>query len=571
MSQLFKGNHLREILLRRGLVSVEQCNELAELKDGHLGAALIQKNTINDDQLASALAEQFNLPYVTLDGFVVTRELFRQLPVAECYKNHFLPYRATGNLLEVVVSDPYDLNLVDRIELISGRQVRALLSTRKAIDAALKRSQGEVSALDDISSDFRLVVSKESEEGRDESVSLENLDDQSSPVIRLVNTLLVAALSKRASDIHIETHEHAVIVKYRIDGVLYAATEMLDKSHHSALVSRLKVMSELDIAERRIPQDGRFKLLTGGRNIDFRVSIMPGVFGEDVVIRILDKTAITSDLRELNLDSLGMDASVLKRFRRRIREPYGMVLITGPTGSGKTTTLYAALAEINNGEEKIVTIEDPVEYQLNGILQIPVNEKKGLTFARGLRSILRHDPDKIMVGEIRDADTAMIAVQSALTGHLVFTTVHANNAFDVIGRFAHMGVDIYGFVSALNCVVSQRLIRLICNNCKREAHPEPGYLEISGLDPLKHAGQIWYEGAGCEHCSGTGYRGRAAIIEYLDVSADIRQMIIDRRPAKELQQAALKEGMLTLRQSALSKAFSGETTLKEINRVTFVD
>jgi type IV pilus assembly protein PilB len=571
MSQLFKGNHLREILLSRGIVSVEQCNDFKELKDGQLGAALIQKNIINDDQLASALAEQFNLSYVSLDGFVVSRELFRQLPVADCYKNHFLPYRVTGNVLEVVVSDPYDLSLVDRIELISGRQVKTLLSTRKAIDATLKRSQGEISALDDISSDFRLVVSTDGEEGKDESVSLENLDEQSSPVIRLVNTLLVAALSKRASDIHIETHERAVVVKYRIDGVLYAATEMLDKSFHSALVSRLKVMSELDIAERRIPQDGRFKLLTGGRNIDFRVSIMPGVFGEDVVIRILDKTTITADLHELNLDSLGMDPAVMKRFRRRIREPYGMVLITGPTGSGKTTTLYAALAEINNGEEKIVTIEDPVEYQLNGILQIPVNEKKGLTFARGLRSILRHDPDKIMVGEIRDADTAMIAVQSALTGHLVFTTVHANNAFDVIGRFAHMGVDIYGFVSALNCVVSQRLIRLICNKCKRETHPEPGYLEISGLDPLKHAGQIWYEGAGCDHCSGTGYRGRAAIIEYLDVSSEIRQMIIDRKPAKELQAAALKEGMLTLRQSALSKVFSGETTLKEINRVTFVD
>ncbi|HLY95653.1 MAG TPA: GspE/PulE family protein [Sideroxyarcus sp.] len=568
---MFKGNDLREILLRRALVTEDQLSGLEDIRDGRLGTQLIQNGIIDKAQLATALAEQFNLPYVSLDGFVVARELFRELPVAECYKNLFLPYRMSGDVLEVVISDPYDLSLIDRIEAMCGRRVKSLLSTRGAIDAALKRSQGEVSALDDISDDFRLVVAKDAEEGDGESVSLENIDEQLSPVIRLVNTLLVAALSKRASDIHIETHEHGVTVKYRIDGVLYPATEMLDRSYHSALVSRLKVMAELDIAERRIPQDGRFKLRSGGRDIDFRVSIMPGVFGEDVVIRILDKSAITMGMRELNLDGLSMDASVRTKFRRKIRDPYGLVLITGPTGSGKTTTLYAALSEINSGEEKIVTIEDPVEYQLNGILQIPVNEKKGLTFARGLRSILRHDPDKIMVGEIRDPDTAMIAVQSALTGHLVFTTVHANNAFDVIGRFSHMGVDIYGFVSALNCVVSQRLVRLICAHCRRETKVEPDYLEMSGLNPGQYARRTWYEGAGCDHCSGTGYRGRAAIMEYLDMSPDIRQMIVDRRPAKELQAAALKEGMLTLRQSALSKVFSGETTLKEINRVTFVD
>ncbi len=571
MSHLFKVNHLREILLRRAFVTVEQLNGHENSRDGQLGAMLLQEGIISDAQLAAARAEQLNLPYVPLDGFVVARELFRELPVAECYRNLFLPYRINGDVLEVVISDPYDLSLTDRLEAMCGRRVKTLLSTRAAINASLRRSQGEVSALDDISDDFRLVVDKKTEEGAGESVSLENLDGESSPVIRLVNTLLVAALGKRASDIHIETHEHGVGVKYRIDGVLYPATEMLDRRYHSALVSRLKVMAELDIAERRIPQDGRFKLRSGGRDIDFRVSIMPGVFGEDVVIRILDKSAITTGMRELNLDSLSMDASVKMRFRRKIQEPYGMVLITGPTGSGKTTTLYAALAEINSGEEKIVTIEDPVEYQLNGILQIPVNEKKGLTFARGLRSILRHDPDKIMVGEIRDSETAMIAVQSALTGHLVFTTVHANNAFDVIGRFAHMGVDIYGFVSALNCVVSQRLVRLICEHCRRETKPEANYLELSGIDPGLHSTRAWYEGAGCDHCSGTGYRGRAAIMEYLDMSPDIRQMIVDRRPAKELQAAALKEGMLTLRQSALSKVFSGETTLKEINRVTFVD
>ncbi|HYT14840.1 MAG TPA: GspE/PulE family protein, partial [Burkholderiales bacterium] len=333
----------------------------------------------------------------------------------------------------------------------------------------------------------------------------------------------------------------------------------------------LKVMAELDIAEKRVPQDGRFKLRLGARDIDFRISIIPSVYGEDVVVRILDKSAITQGLRGLRLESLGMAGETLKKLRRAVREPYGMVLITGPTGSGKTTTLYAALSELNAGEEKIITIEDPVEYQLEGIVQIPVNEKKGLTFARGLRSVLRHDPDKIMVGEIRDAETAQIALQSALTGHLVFTTVHANNAFDVIGRFTHMGVDVYSFVSALNCVMAQRLVRLICPRCRREARVDAELLELSGLDPERYLQHKWVEGAGCEHCHGTGYRSRAAITELLDLSPAVRQMILERRPAADLQAAAVKEGMITLRQSAVAKALAGETTLREINRVTFVD
>jgi type IV pilus assembly protein PilB len=347
--------------------------------------------------------------------------------------------------------------------------------------------------------------------------------------------------------------------------------ETLDRRHHGAFISRLKVMAELDIAEKRVPQDGRFKLRLGARDIDFRISIIPSVFGEDVVVRILDKSSITEGLRGLRLESLGMSSDVLKKFRRAVREPYGMVLITGPTGSGKTTTLYAALSELNAGEEKVITIEDPVEYQLEGIVQIPVNEKKGLTFARGLRSVLRHDPDKIMVGEIRDAETAQIAVQSALTGHLVFTTVHANNAFDVIGRFAHMGVDVYSFVSALNCVMAQRLVRMICARCRREARADAELLELSGLDPDRYLQHKWVEGAGCEHCNGTGYRGRAAITELLNLSVRVRQMILDRRPAADLQAAAVEEGMVTLRQSAIAKALAGETTLREINRVTFVD
>jgi len=353
--------------------------------------------------------------------------------------------------------------------------------------------------------------------------------------------------------------------------VLYPATETLDRRHHGALISRLKVMAELDIAEKRVPQDGRFKLRMRERDIDFRISVLPSVFGEDIVIRILDKSSITQGLRDLRLESLGMSAEVLRRFRRAVHEPYGMVLITGPTGSGKTTTLYAALSELNAGEEKIITIEDPVEYQLDNVVQIPVNEKKGLTFVRGLRSILRHDPDKIMVGEIRDAETAQIAVQSALTGHLVFTTVHANNAFDVIGRFSHMGIDVYSFVSALNCVMAQRLIRLCCAQCRRTAPVAAELLESSGLDPKAYASHRFVEGAGCDHCNGTGYRGRAAITELLNLSPRVRQMILERRPAVDLQRAAVEDGMVTLRQCALAKAIAGETTLREINRVTFVE
>jgi type IV pilus assembly protein PilB len=308
-----------------------------------------------------------------------------------------------------------------------------------------------------------------------------------------------------------------------------------------------------------------------GRKIDFRVSVLPSIFGEDVVIRILDKEYITADINELRLERLGFNKGDLKKFKKAILEPYGMVLVTGPTGSGKTTTLYAAITEINTREDKIVTIEDPVEYQLHGVVQIPVNEKKGLTFARGLRSILRHDPDKIMVGEIRDAETAHIAIQSALTGHLVFTTVHANNAFDVIGRFVNMGIEPYNFVSSLNCILAQRLVRTLCPHCKyKEAVPEE-LLGASGLDIGRYKGTDFYAAKGCPECNGTGFKGRVAISEFLNLSDSIREMILSRRPTSEVRRAALGEGLTTLRQAGLEKVFNGETTLKEINRVTFIE
>lgn len=572
MTSLFKQRSLGDILIDSGTATPEQiADALAAHGEDHLAQALLEAGAVTPEQIAEALSIQCHLPYVDLDRFLVPPELFDIISAAHAFKYCIVPYRLEADALQVVTADPFNLNLLDQLERLARRPVQLALSSERAILAALKRSEGTSEVLRDVSEDFKIeMVVDSDDDGEDQQVPVESAGE-SSPIVKLVNTMLLAAIQKRASDVHIETYEKGMSLKYRIDGVLYPATEALDRRHHSALISRLKVMAELDIAEKRIPQDGRFKLRVNGRDIDFRVSILPSVFGEDVVIRILDKTSISEGLRNIRLESLGIAPEVLKTFRKSIREPYGMVLITGPTGSGKTTTLYAALGELNSGEEKIITIEDPVEYQLEGVVQIPVNEKKNLTFARGLRSILRHDPDKIMVGEIRDSETAQIAVQSALTGHLVFTTVHANNAFDVIGRFAHMGIDTYNFVSALNCVMAQRLVRIVCPQCRQPAQVSDEMLDLSGLEPARFADHTWYEGRGCDNCSGTGYRGRNAITEFLALSPRIRQMIVERRAADELREAAIGEGMITLRQSALAMALAGQTTLKEINRVTFVE
>jgi len=566
----FQRRSLSEQLIADGLIGRDAGARPGE-SDRQFFGRLQQQSLLDPERLAGAVASRFNIPHVNLAQFRISADLYQCLPAVHAFNLGAVPYARENGSLQVAVSDPFDLTLPARLESVAGMPVKLVLASPTAIQNALKQSQGTGEVLRDVSEDFKPVVVRETDEGHEQTVPLEAVDEAASPLVRLINTLLLDALARRASDIHIETYESGITLKYRIDGVLYPAMQPLDRRHQSALISRLKVMADLDIAEKRIPQDGRFKLRLRDRDIDFRISIIPSVFGEDVVIRVLDKSSITQGLREMRLESLGMNADVLKRFRRAIHEPYGMVLITGPTGSGKTTTLYAALSELDAGEEKIITIEDPVEYQLEGIVQIPVNEKKGLTFVRGLRSILRHDPDKIMVGEIRDAETAQIAVQSALTGHLVFTTVHANNAFDVVGRFSHMGIDVYGMVSALNCVMAQRLVRLVCRECRRELRLDAELLEASGLDAAKYATHAFAEGAGCDHCGGSGYRGRAAITEMLDLTPRIRQMILDRRPAAELQQAAIDEGMTTLRQSALALALAGETTLKEINRVTFIE
>ncbi|GFO70269.1 type II secretion system ATPase PulE [Geomonas limicola] len=573
MLKPFRRKRLGDILLEMGEITADQLAYALDKQQTtreRFGLICLADGLISDVALARALAEQFGLEYVDLKGFRPDETIFAAIPPDTMYRYQFIPLELRGDLLVAAIADPTAVLRLDEMSLILERPLIFKVAAESEIAYHLKRGEGASRVLKEVSEDFMLQLVTETEKG-EEVLSVENVSADTSPIIKLVNSTILDALTRRTSDIHIETTQEGVIIKYRIDGVLYKATDPIDSHFQGPLISRLKVMSELDISERRIPQDGRFKVRIGAKSIDFRVSIMPSAFGEDAVIRILDKESIASDLRGLTLETLGMEGHEVKRLRKMIREPYGMVLVTGPTGSGKTTTLYGALTEIHTGEEKIITIEDPVEYVLNGITQIPVNEKKGLTFARGLRSILRHDPDKIMVGEIRDSETAQIAVQSALTGHLVFTTVHANNVFDVIGRFTHMGIDPYNFVACLNCVMAQRLVRKVCPHCKRVVVHSDEQLRESAIDPERTRGVTLYEAVGCEECNGTGYRGRSAIVELLDLNDEVRELIINKAPIAALKKAARQAGTSFLRESAVAKVLAGETTLKEINRVTFVE
>jgi len=490
-----------------------------------------EREGAEEEQKARDLAERLGLEFDPLDEFRVDPDLFQTIPVEVMLRYQFLPLRSEGETLHVVMADPSDVTRLNEVELVLARPLEVAVGPANRIGEILEKSESTQRVLEEATEGFSLQLVQEAEDG-EEVLSIDRITADSSPIIRLVDSILFNAIQRRASDIHIETRDREVVVKYRIDGVLYQAMKSIDKRHHSTIIS---------------------------------------VHGEDAVIRILDKESTNAEFHTLNLEVLGLEDDTKRQLRKFINEPYGMVLVTGPTGSGKTTTLYACLSEIRSSEDKIITIEDPVEYQLEGITQIPVNEKKGLTFARGLRSILRHDPDKVMVGEIRDEETAQIAVQSALTGHLVFTTVHANNVVDVIGRILNMNVDLHNFVSALNCVLAQRLVRRICLQCKRPAQVSDTLLEDSGLEPGRYRDFTFYEGAGCIECNGTGYRGRLAIAELLNLSDNIRQLILDRRSAAEIKRAAKAEGMRFLRESALQKVFAGETSLYDINKVTFVE
>src|SRR6202041_1502604 len=521
---------------------------------------------------AEALARRYQAEFVDLKNFKIQHDLLRTVPVELMFRYNFVPIEQKNEALVIAVSDPSRLMVLDEIAGLLGSRIVARGATLSQITEVLKKTEQSQRVLDEASEGLTFDVLT-GDDNPDENISIEKLtsDEDISPIIRLVDTTIFTALERRASDIHIESYDDSVHVKYRIDGVLQEAMAPIAREHHGTILGRIKIMSELDIAEKRVPQDGRFRVRYKNRLIDFRVSIMPTIHGEDAVLRVLDKESMSEKFSKLSLEVVGFSENDLVKFRRYIMEPYGMVLVTGPTGSGKTTTLYAALSEIKNDEDKIITIEDPVEYQVKGITQIPVNEKKGLTFARGLRSILRHDPDKIMVGEIRDQETAQIAINSALTGHLVFTTVHANNVLDVLGRFLNMGVEAYNFVSALNCILAQRLVRQICEHCKKRVRYPESMLIESALNPDEWRDFDFTEGTGCFECGGTGFRGRSAIHELLDLTDRIREMILDKRPSSEIKREAREHGMTFLRDSAVLKMRSGITTLKEINKVTFIE
>jgi len=526
-----------------------------------------EKLGLDADATLNLLALHSRLPAFDMAALNALSVDFGRLDFNEAARRHCLAGHDADGQLWLLLVDPWDSASQAYAAHVLGAPYQTGLAHPADLAALLARHEEGLRAMEGMGGSSTQTALDPGVE----TLSFASIAEDASPVVRLVRSTLYDALKAGASDIHLETDPRGLTIKYRIDGVLSHVAQMPGLESAEQAVSRIKVMAELDIAERRVPQDGRFKVGIQGREVDVRVSIMPSVFGEDAVLRILDRQALSEELSGLTLEGLGYAGATLTRIRKLAAEPYGMLLVTGPTGSGKTTTLYAAISEINHGHDKIITIEDPVEYQLPGVLQIPVNEKKGLTFARGLRSILRHDPDKIMVGEIRDADTAQIAVQSALTGHLVFTTVHANNVFDVIGRFIHMGVDPYSFVSALNGIVAQRLLRMNCPHCAEPNVPNEALLELSGLTSETTHDYQFRQGSGCGHCRGTGYKGRRAIAEILLLTDELRELIVARAPIGQIKEAAVRGGTRNLREAALALVKSGESTLEEINRVTLVN
>lgn len=555
-----------QILIEEKAVSKAKVEEALTRQISHvngrrLGDILISDmNAVSEDALYRALAIQYELPFFDLEKTPIPVQSINSLSYEVLSKYNFIPYHSPENKVYQIIHDPTNLENLDELGLYLKTPLHLLIAGKTAVNKVLDKISSLKKDVERISEDFSSKV-----EANDEGLNMFLGKDEGQPLVKLVNSIIYNAIRKKASDIHIEISDSEVSVKYRIDGILQRVMDNIDKKYAAGLISRIKVMAELNLAEKRIPQDGRFKIKFQDRSIDFRISILPTMYGEVCVIRLLDKSSM-----DLKLDGLGFEGIMLEKFNKLVKQPYGMILVTGPTGSGKTTSLYAALNHINSEEEKIITIEDPIEYLLFNTTQIPVNEKKGLTFARGLRSILRHDPDKIMVGEIRDSETAQIAVQSALTGHLVFTTIHANNVVDVIGRLINMGVKPYEFITALNCILAQRLIRKICPLCKKEVKQDKDFLEASGLG-FEFKNRPFFEGAGCENCSNTGYSGRTGIFELMELTDKIKEMILKEESFIQIKALARKEGMITLREAGLKKVMDGITTLKEINRVTLLE
>ena len=547
-------------------LTIQQARAAAAAANRPLIEVLEEQSGLTPPAFIAALSDTLGYPHLSMDRLHAMTALFDRIPFGEAQARECLLVRDEEGQALLVLGNPFNTTVVTWAEARLRSSPRVCIAHRNDVRVWLASHEESLRAIDTALSD---TARTQSGAKPTEDLSLQSIASDASPIVRLVHSMLYDALKAGASDIHLESATAGLTIKYRVDGVLLEMGKVAALEQAERIISRIKVMSELDIAERRVPQDGRFRIAVRGRDIDFRVSIMPSIHGEDAVLRILDKQALTEHFKGLRLDVLGFDDEAVEQIRRLASEPYGMLLVTGPTGSGKTTTLYSAISEINNGEDKIVTIEDPVEYQLPGVLQIPVNEKKGLTFARGLRSILRHDPDKIMVGEIRDPETAQIAIQSALTGHLVLTTVHANNVFDVLGRFVHMGVDPYSFVSALNGVLAQRLIRVNCRHCIRPAAPDPASIASLGVAADELRAFSFHAGQGCGQCRGSGFKGRKAIAEVLRLTDEIRELIASRAPIRNIKDTARANGMRTLRDAAVALVRSGETTIKEINRVTF--
>ncbi len=574
MVEEYHRKYLGEILIKNGLLSQKDLDYVLSKKKitrQRLGNICIEEGLCSEEDVAKAIAEQFGMQYINLDKEERDEELLKKAPFDKLISYNVAPVKIENGKLLVAMRDPFDFAINDELEILYDVPIDVVIATERSIKNVLSQEQKSINFLKEATEKVGLQLVRETETG-EELLSLESLEsDESSPVVKLINTTIFDAITNRASDIHIEATSEGVIIRYRIDGVLHQATDPIQIKNLPQIISRIKVISELDISETRIPQDGRFKIWLNNRSIDFRVSILPTVLGENAVIRILDKENTANELKGLKLENLGLNSEHLKIWNKIVSVPYGLILITGPTGSGKSTTLYAALSKINRTTEKVITIEDPVEYQLEGVMQIQVAEKKGLTFAKGLRSILRHDPDKILVGEIRDPETAKIAIQSAQTGHLVFSTVHANNVFEVFARFAHMGIDRFSLVSSLICVAGQRLVRVLCPYCKVPYKPSLDLLKELSMSNKTNSDFTFFEKKGCKECNGTGFKGRTSIMEILLLDDEIKELIVSGQQTYKIKDAATKKGMSTLRQSALDLVFQGKTTIEEINRVTFAE
>ncbi len=569
-----KKKKFGEIAVELGFMTDEQVNSILSRRSitrRMLGQLCIEEGYLDYEMLARIIAVQYSCKYANLDEMqqIDDLNLIELFDIDFMVKNRVIPFRIIEQLFEIAVADPLDfMRAAEDISFATDLNISFVVVSEKRLTEFLKNIESSRDVLN-ISDEMRLPIIRESEKGEYE-VSVERISAEESPVVKLIDSTILDAINKKASDIHLESSDKGLIIRYRIDGMLYQAAEPLELKNQNAIVSRLKVMSELDISEKRVPQDGRFKLKVKGRFVDFRISILPSIFGENAVIRILDQERMTPVRSSLSLGDMDIPEKELTRLRRQIKAPYGMFLMTGPTGSGKTTTLYRALSEVNESSIKVITIEDPVEYQIPGITQIAVNQKKGLTFSQGLRSILRHDPDKILVGEIRDAETAAIAIQSALTGHQVFTTVHANSTFDVLHRFMHLGIDVFNLVAALNCIVAQRLIRILCS-CKKEVQISETVMVESGLELQQWLNTTFYAPSGCPRCNGTGFSGRKAILELLELDSNLKEMILEKASISQLKKYAIERGVLFLRDAALYEVKHGKTSLDEANRVTFIE